>query len=209
MMPLKEVEELFCPAKNLQRRELPLPDFQHYYDRIYTSGSKVNISYCQLEYKEQNPNGYEKSQFYEYYSRFVEENYGGKNISMAVNRKPGEKIYIDWIGDQPELLTNVETGEIKKVHIFTTTIGVSSLIYAEAFPNEKFPCFIEGCSLTVFFHRAVAKYFIPDNLKIAVTKHTKDELILQATFSDLEDFYDIIVLPPPASSDSQFPIVSK
>ena len=46
MMPLKEVEELFCPAKNLQRRELPLPDFQHYYDRIYTSGSKVNISYC-------------------------------------------------------------------------------------------------------------------------------------------------------------------
>lgn len=49
---------------------------------------------------------------------------------MAVNRIPGEKMYIDWVGDQPELLTDTETGEIKKVHIFATTLGVSSLIYA-------------------------------------------------------------------------------
>ena len=33
---------------------------------------------------------------------------------MAVNRIPGEKMYIDWVGDQPELLTDTETGEIKK-----------------------------------------------------------------------------------------------
>ena len=64
---------------------------------------------------------------------------------MAVNRIPGEKMYIDWVGDQPELLTNTETDEIKKVHIFATTLGVSSLIYTEAVPNEKLPCFIEGC----------------------------------------------------------------
>ena len=55
---------------------------------------------------EKNPDGYEKSQFYEYYQRFVQENYGGTKISMAVNRKPGEKMYIDWVGDQPELLTD-------------------------------------------------------------------------------------------------------
>ncbi len=34
------------------------------------------------------------------------------------------------------------------------------------------------------------------NLKAAVTKHTKDEFILNSVFSDLEDFYDTIVLPP-------------
>ena len=131
-------------------------------------------------------------------SFLMEGNYGGQNISMAVNRKPGEKMYIDWVGDQPEILTDVETGEIKKVHIFATTLGVSSMIYAEAFPNEKLPCFIEGCSHAVSFYGAVAKYFVPDNLRTAITRHTKDELILQSTFSDLEDFYDTIVLPPPA-----------
>ena len=207
MMAPKEVENLFYPQKNLQRKDVPLPDFQYYYDRIHAPGSRMNISFCWLDYKEKNPDGYEKSQFYEYFNRFIAENYGGQKVSMAVNRIPGEKMYIDWVGDQPELLTDTETGEIKKVHIFATTLGVSSLIYAEAFPNEKLPCFIEGCAHAVSFYGAVAKYFVPDNLRTAVTKHTKDELILQSTFADLEDFYETIVLPPPARKPKGKPTV--
>lgn len=128
-MSPKKVENLFYPQKNLQRKEVPLPDFQYHYDRIHAPNSRVNISFCWLDYKEKNPDGYEKSQFYEYYQRFVQENYGGTKISMAVNRKPGEKMYIDWVGDQPGLLTDVTTGEIMRVHIFATTLGVSSMIY--------------------------------------------------------------------------------
>ena len=90
-IPLAKVENLFYPQKNLQRKEVPLPDFQYYYDRIHAPNSRVNISFCWLDYKEKNPDGYEKSQFYEYYQRFVQENYGGTKISMAVHRKPGEK----------------------------------------------------------------------------------------------------------------------
>ena len=41
----------------------------------------------------------------------------------------------------------------------------------------------------------------------AVTKHTKDELILQSTFADLEDFYETIVLPPPARKPKGKPTV--
>ena len=55
----------------------------------------MNISFCWLDYKEKNPDGYEKSQFYEYFNRFIAENYGGQKVSMAVNRIPGEKMYID------------------------------------------------------------------------------------------------------------------
>ena len=206
-MSPKKVENLFYPQKNLQRKEVPLPDFQYYYDRIHALNSRVNISFCWLDYTEKNPDGYEKSQFYKYYQRFVQENYGGTKISMAVNRKPGEKMYIDWVSDQPGLLTDVTTGEIMRVHIFATTLGVSSMIYAEAFPNEKLPCFIEGCVHAVSFYGAVAKHFVPDNLKTAVTKHTKDDLVLQSTFSDLEDFYDTIVLPPPARKPKGKPTV--
>ena len=207
MMPPKEVESLFYPQTNLQRKDIPLPDCQYYYDRIHTQGSKVNISFCWLDYKEKNPDGYEKSQFYEYYNKFIEANYGGEHASMPVNRKPGEKMYIDWVGDQPELITDVEAGEIQKVHLFLTTLGVSSLMYAEAFPNEKLPCFIEGCTHAVSFYGGVTKYFVPDNLRTAVTKHTKDELILQSNFSDLEDFYGTIILPPPARKPKGKPTV--
>ena len=55
-------------------------------------------------------------------------------------------MYIDWVGDQPELLLNPHTGEVKKVYIFATTLGVSSLVYAECFLDEKLPSFMQGTS---------------------------------------------------------------
>ena len=115
------VEELIYPSENLQRRDVPIPDFQYYYDRIHAKDSKVNISYCWIEYKQEHPDGYEQTQFYELYNRFVEKTYGPPDTKMAVERIPGEKMYIDWVGDKPELLTDPETGEIQKVHIFATT----------------------------------------------------------------------------------------
>ena len=201
------VEELIYPPANLQRKDIPLPDFQLYYDRIHARGSKVNIAYCWIEYKQAHPDGYEQTQFYEYYNRFVETHYGKREAAMAVGRVPGEKMYIDWVGDQPELLTDRETGELRKVHIFTTTLGLSSLIYAEAFPNEKLPCFIEGTVHALSFYEGVPKYLVPDNLKTAVIKHTRDELVLQSAYSDLEDFYDTIVLPPPPRKPKGKPTV--
>lgn len=193
-----EVERIFYPPENLQRKDVPLPDFALYFDRIHEKGSKVNISYCWMEYKQEHPDGYEQSQFYELYNRYVEKNFGKRNLKMAVERVPGEKMYIDWVGDQPYLLTKPETGEMIKVHIFTTTLGLSSLIYAEAFLDEKLNSFITGTVNAIHSYEGVAKYLVPDNLKTAVIKHTKDELILQSAYSDLEDFYNTIVLPPPA-----------
>ena len=55
MMAPKEVVNLFYPQKNLQRKDVPLPDFQYYYDRIHAPGSHMNISFCWLDYKEKNP----------------------------------------------------------------------------------------------------------------------------------------------------------
>ena len=52
MMPPKEVELLFYPQKNIKKKDIPLPDSQYYYDRIHAPNSRVNISYCWLDYKE-------------------------------------------------------------------------------------------------------------------------------------------------------------
>ena len=86
-------------------------------------GKNADLGFLWLEYKEQHPDGYQQSQFYHLYRRFMEENYGSRNASMPVERIPGQKMYIDWVGDQPELLVDPETGEIHKVHLFTTTLG--------------------------------------------------------------------------------------
>ena len=98
------------------------------------------------------------------YNRFVEDKYGGRDSKMAVGRIPGERMYIDWVGDQPELLVDPETGEASKVHIFATTLGLSSLIYAEIFLNEKPPNFVAGTVHALEFYGGVTKYLVPDNL---------------------------------------------
>lgn len=194
-----DVENYFYPKADLRKKDVPMPDYQYWYNRIHTKGSRVNIAYCWLEYRRDNPNGYGQTQFYEYYNRFVDaNNLRQKGFSMAVERVPGEKMYIDWVGDQPELLTDPETGELKKVHIFATTLGTSSYIYAEVFIDEKLQSFIAGTVHALRHYGAVPKYLVPDNLKAAIKKHTKDELVLQSSYSDLEDFYDTIVVPPPA-----------
>lgn len=197
LMDPVQVQELIYPPANLRRKSIPEPDFQHYYDRIHAKDSKANISFCWFEYRQEHPDGYSATQFYERYNQFVVKHYGAQDAKMAVERIPGERMYIDWVGDQPELLTDPETGEILKVHIFATTLGLSNLIYAEVFMDEKMPQFITGTANAVRFYDGVTKYFVPDNLRTAIKKHTKDELLLQSAFSDLEDFYGTIVLPPP------------
>ena len=193
-----QVEELIYPPRNIRKNDIPMPDFERYYERMMSKGSRVNMFYCWLDYKSENPNGYQTSQFYEYFSKFIEKNYGGDKVSMPVERIPGEKMYIDWVGDQPKLLLNPHTGEVKKVHIFATTLGVSSLVYAECFLDEKLPSFMQGTVNAITFYDAVPKYFVPDNCKTAVKKHTKDELVLNTAYQDLEEFYNVIILPPPA-----------
>lgn len=195
-MEPKAVERAFYPPENLRQSEKPLPDFFKVHERITAMGHP-NLAFLWLEYKEEHPDGYQLSQFYGLYRTFLSENFGQESVTMPVERIPGERLYIDWVGDQPELLTDPATGELHKVHVFATTMGFSSCVYAEIFPDEKLPHFIAGVVHALEHYGAVPKYLVPDNLKTAVTKHSKDELVLNSVFSDLEDFYDTIVLPSP------------
>lgn len=196
-MDPKAVEELFYPQEQIRRKKADLPDFGEYYRRIHAPGSKVNITFLWYEYKEEHPDGYQLTQFTEYYNRYVKEHYGDADVSMAVERIPGEKMYIDWVGDQPALLKIPGEKELQKVHVFTTTMAFSSMIFAECFTDEKIDKFLKGVVDAVEHYGGVARYFVPDNLRTAISKHTKDRLTINSLFKDLENFYGTIVLPPP------------
>lgn len=197
-MEQSKVEDLFYPPERIRRKDAPLPDFQQCYDRIHAKGSRINLMYLWFEYIEKHPDGYQLSQFYEYYNRFVKDNYGADDVVMAVERVPGERMYIDWVGDQPMLLVDTSTGELKKVHIFTTTMAYSSKVYAEIFEDEGIRCFIKGCMDAVEYYGGVARFFVPDNLKTAISKHDRDQLLVNSLFKDMENYYGTIVLPPPS-----------
>ena len=50
------------------------------------------------------------------------------------------------------------------------------------------PNFIAGTVHALESYGAVPKYLVPDNLKTAITKHTKDELVINSAYQDLENF---------------------
>lgn len=209
-MDPEKVEQMFYPPENIRRKDSSLmPDYQAAYDRLKAPKSKANLFYLWLKYKKENPAGYQYTQYCLYFKRFLEKNYGSDAVSMAVERIPGEKVYIDWVGDTPEILLNRATGELCKVHFFVTTVGVSNLIYVEAFADEKLANFITGTVHALEYYGATPKYLVPDNLKTAITKHTKDELLINSAYQDLESFYDVVITPPPARKPKGKPTVEK
>ena len=90
-----DVEAIFYPPENIRRKdESIMPDYGAIYDRI----SKANLYCMWLRYKKEHPAGYQYTQFCRYYNEYVAMHYGAKSLSMVVERVPGEKLYIDWIG---------------------------------------------------------------------------------------------------------------
>lgn len=193
-----EVVELFYTNPTRRKQEIPLPDFEPMFKRMSKSGSKVNKSLLWIEYKQANQNGYEYTQFVKHFNEYIRKNIGDTKLSMVMNRIPGQRVFIDWMGDRPRLLKNKDDGKLMPVHIFVTTVGISSYIYAEAFLDEKQTSFNTGTAHALKYYDAIPQYLVPDNCKTAVTKHTKDTLIINAAFKDLAEQFNTIVLPPRA-----------
>lgn len=87
------------------------------------------------EYKEQNNDGLEYSQFCERFSRW--KNQTGKNVTMHQEREAGKELFVDWMGDTLDIVKNSKTGELYKAHFFVAALGNSGYPYVEAFPDEK------------------------------------------------------------------------
>ena len=154
---------------------------------LTAKGSKANLFYLWTAYKKEYPDGYQYTQFVEYFKRFAEKHYGLRKVSMAVERVPGQRVYIDWVGDEPEIIENPEDGTMQKAHVFVTTVGVSDYVYAEIFPDEKMTNFVAGTVHALEYYGAIPRYLVPDNASTAVTKHTKDQLMINSTYQDLRD----------------------
>lgn len=207
LMEAGAVVDAFFPPERRRRKDAALPDFAKIHERMLDMGKRADLSLIWMDYSEDNPNGYRLSQFYKLYGEYLAQISGNKKSSMPVERIPGQKMFIDWAGDTPELLLDEATGELSKVHFFVTTMGFSSYLYAEAFLDEKTPSFVAGTAHALTFYGGVPEQLVPDNCKVAVSKHTKDELILSSAYSDLEDYYDVVVLPPPARKPKGKPTV--
>lgn len=141
-------------------------------------------------YHEASPEGYGRSQFHEYYNRWLNK---PKSI-MRIDHKAGDKMYVDYAGNKLEYIDHT-TGEVCLVEVFVSILGASQLAYAEATMTQRKEDFVASCENTLYYYGGAPQAIVTDNLKSAVTKSDKYEPTLNGLFKDFAEYYGMTVLP--------------
>jgi len=181
------LSELIFP-KGARPSLKPLPDFVHIAGELKKKG--VTLQLLHEEYKRDNPDGYEKSQFYQLYHEWKKK----ADPVMRITHKAGEKMFVDFSGDKPHY-RNPATGEMIEVELFVSVLGASSYIFAYAVPGQTTESFIK-CNIKAFeFYGGCSECLIPDNLKAGVTHACYYDPEINKILAAMAQHYNIAVIP--------------
>jgi transposase len=150
------LSELLFPEEEKPSSK-PAPDFIYLHREMKKKGVTLQLLY--EEYKRDNPDGYERTQFYYLYHNWVKKT----DPVMRLTHKAGEKMFVDFSGDKPHY-QNPTTGEIIKVELFVSVLGASSYIFAYAVPDQTTESFIKCNIKALEYYGGCPECLILDNL---------------------------------------------
>lgn len=167
-------------------------DLQKRLPKLVTELGKKHVTRQLLweEYRRDVPNGYGYSRFCFHLQTFS----GDTELSMHLEHKAGNELFIDYAGDPPHL-TDPKTGIEQKVALFVATLPSSGLIYTEATVNEQGESTIAATRSTLEYIGGSPRIIVPDNLKAAVLKPDRYEPDINATFDAFAAYYGCAVIP--------------
>lgn len=122
------------------------------------------------EYREQVPEGYSRSQFYEYLSRYLE----SRKAVMHFEHSPGELMEFDFAGD-PLNYVDLHTGEIVKCAVLVCRLPCSGYTYIEALPSQQRTFLIAALCRALEYFGGVPYMVRTDNMKQFVKKANRYE----------------------------------
>jgi len=186
-------EKLFYPNKLQKSSSSKIkPDCLYLHNELKKKKkTKVTLALLHDEYKEQyGDNSYGYTQFREYYSQFANK----LNPSMKQIHIAGEKVFVDYSGLTVDIFDR-KTGEVTKSQIFVAVLGASGYTYLHATYSQKQRDFILSHTLAYEFFGGVPKIVVPDNLKSAIIKNTKNGIIINESYLALSQHYNMAIEP--------------
>jgi transposase len=193
--PLGELNEdeiyqkMFGEPTPLPGKARPLPDWEKVRNELRKKGVTLHLIW--IEYIEEHPDGYKRSQFEEYYRRWKKTR---GEPSMHNTHVGGERMQVDYAGLKMKVI-NPETGEISQVPVFVAELPASNYIYAEAQSSENQCNWNNGHVRAIEFFGGVVKIVVPDNLKTGVKKPNYYEPDINPAYQELAEHYQFAVLP--------------
>lgn len=182
-----ELESKLFPEKRGEKESREPMPFQYLYEEKKLPN--VTMSLLWEEYKQGNPDGYQRSWFCEQYRRYKKT----LDCTMHQEYKAGEKGFVDF-GDGIDII-NPETGEFVPTEIFVHVLGASKKTYAEAVLSENMESWIKCNVSAIEYFGCCPRAIVPDNLKSAVTKANKYEPKINDTTIEFAKHYGTTILP--------------
>jgi len=181
------LSELLFP-KGEKTATKPLPDFTYLIAEMKKKG--VTLQLLHEEYKKDNPDGYERSRFYQLYRDWV----GKADPVMRITHKAGEKMFVDFSGDKPHY-QDPATGERIEGELFVSVLGASSYLFAYGLPDQTVESFVKGNIRALEYYGGCAECLIIDNLKAGVTRACYYDPEINKTLAAMAEHYHIAVIP--------------
>ena len=183
--------KLFPDYSSVSTSFKAMPNMQYIHNELKTrKKSKVTLTLLWQEYKADNPDGYEFTQFRTHYSRYRQT----LNPSMRQVHIGGEKVFVDYSGlTMP--IHNQKTGEIDNAQIFVAVLGASGYTFVHATPTQRQEDFIYSHVLAYQFFGGTPRIAVPDNLKSAIISNNKKGIVVNESYADLARHYSMAVEP--------------
>jgi transposase len=180
---------LFGSLAPLRKPEQVMPDWAYVHGEM--SKRHVTVMLLWSEYRDNHgAAAYGYTQFCEHYNRWREK----LSVVMRQVHRAGEKTFIDYSGDGL-MLTDLKTGERRKVELFVAALGASSYTYAEATLGQTLSEWVYSHARMCAFFEGVTEIWVPDNLKSGVNKPDRYEPLLNETYRECATHYGSCVIP--------------
>jgi len=178
---------LFPPQSSLPR-DRPAPDWSVVARELRRKG--VTLRLLWEEYRAVHPDGYGYSWFCDCYREWS----GRLSPTMRQSHAAGERLFVDYAG-QTVPVVDPKTGEVGEAQIFIAVLGASNFTFARPSWSQKLPDWIAAHVAAFDALGGVPELVVCDNLKAGVTKASRVEPTINATYREMAEHYGIAVLP--------------
>jgi transposase len=169
-------------------RDRPVPNCAYLHTERKKPG--VTLELLHLEYLEQHPTGYRYTRFCDLYRQWLRRH----RLSMRQEHRAGEKVFVDYAGQQPHLV-DPRTGDVIDVELFVGVLGASNYTYAEATRTQQLPEWLGSHERMFRYFGGVTTAIVCDQLKSGVTVPCRYEPGLQRTFEEFAAHLGTTILP--------------
>ncbi len=187
-----ELHQIFYPNEKVES-DIILPDWKEVDGEINARGSRKNIRFMYSKCFANGETDVSRSYFYQKYREWKKTS--NSYIYSPIDRKPGQNLYIDWVGPTVDCVKNLDTGELKTAYFFITTLGLSSYPFCLACEHMSQTYWNEAHIKALKWYGGISECWVPDNTKTAVISRKCYDIQLNKSYREMGMFYNVAIIP--------------